>query len=198
MTPTKLTAVLLAVLLVATGVTAALPGNAPTDADAGQADDHYDDSAEQAPDDNADDGLNTSDDAREGDDAREDGESREGDDARADGDVAVEGPTTDGDEIDTSEAEDVPGDVPPVDVPGDAQAGDDGDRGAKVSDQGPPVELPAQVPDFVGEVHDLIRQFKVGDLTDSLGAAISDVTPGDEAGNETADEGGMPESVPAA
>lgn len=48
--------------------------------------------------------------------------------------------------------------------------------GAAAGQQGPPVDLPGQVPDFVGEVHDLIRQHVDG----ILGHQVSDVTPDDE------------------
>jgi hypothetical protein len=51
-------------------------------------------------------------------------------------------------------------------------------------DRGPPVSLPEQVPDHVSQIHDTVRQFLSGDLSGSLGDAISDVTPDDD-GNET-------------
>jgi hypothetical protein len=175
MTLTKIAGVVLAVLLVTTGMAAALPGNAPADSQAGQAEDKYDDAAEDAPDEEADDGLNQS------------------EDARADGDVAVEGPTLDEvDEVDmgsADEADDVPGDVPGVERPDEAA------DGANVSDQGPPVALPEQVPDFVSEIHQQIREYKLGDFTGDLGDVISDLTPGDAAdGNESQQE--MPDGAP--
>lgn len=189
MTLTKLTGVLLAVLLVATGVTAALPGNAPADSHAGEAGDHPAEEAQSAPDEHADDSLNRS------------------DDARADDDVAVKGPTVDGagSDVDTSaadEAPEVPGDVPQVELPEAAQGNGPGaaDRGANATDNGtamPPVDMPEQVPDFVSEIHQLIRDFHAGDLAGSLGEAISDVTgaEGDAAGNTTQRE--MPNPAPA-
>lgn len=48
------------------------------------------------------------------------------------------------------------------------------DRGADNA-QGPPTDLPAQVPEHVSQIHDLIRQFLNDDLGESLGNAISDV-----------------------
>lgn len=49
------------------------------------------------------------------------------------------------------------------------------------SASGPPAELPEHVPDFVSEIHDLIRQHLGGDLDGNLGEAIAEVTPGDAA-----------------
>jgi len=52
--------------------------------------------------------------------------------------------------------------------------------------RGPPVDLPDQVPDFVGEVHDLIRQHLDGSLDGGLGDRVSDLTPeGDQPATET-------------
>lgn len=42
---------------------------------------------------------------------------------------------------------------------------------------GPPTDLPEQVPDFVGDVHDAIGSFLDGNL-ENLGSAVSDLTPG--------------------
>ncbi|MFC7046753.1 hypothetical protein ACFQH6_16270 [Halobacteriaceae archaeon GCM10025711] len=56
--------------------------------------------------------------------------------------------------------------------------------------QGPPTEMPANVPDHVSEIHVLIQNYLDGDLSGSLGSAISDLvgeTP--EAGNQPADAG---------
>ena len=43
---------------------------------------------------------------------------------------------------------------------------------------GPPTDLPDPVPDFVGDVHDAVREH-VGDGVDNLGERISGLTPGD-------------------
>lgn len=51
---------------------------------------------------------------------------------------------------------------------------------AEVGQRGPPADLPSQVPDFVGEIHDLIRQHVSGSLDGVLGHEISDVTPDNE------------------
>jgi len=54
---------------------------------------------------------------------------------------------------------------------------------------GPPTDLPGPVPDFVEEIHRTVGEFLDGSI-DSLGSAVSDVTPGGEApgsGSENAD-----------
>ncbi|MFY4812284.1 hypothetical protein ACOJIV_06150 [Haloarcula sp. AONF1] len=63
-----------------------------------------------------------------------------------------------------------------------ADAGQAGDQ------RGPPSDLPEQVPDFVSEIHTLIGQKQAGELTGDLGAQISDLTPGDDANDESASE----------
>ncbi|WP_408956816.1 hypothetical protein [Natrinema sp. 74] len=50
-----------------------------------------------------------------------------------------------------------------------------------------PADLPTQVPDHVSEIHDRISSFLEGDLTDSLGDAVSEVVPGGQ-GDESADD----------
>lgn len=62
-----------------------------------------------------------------------------------------------------------------------AQPEDAGESG----DAGPPEDLPEQVPDFVSDVHDAVRDF-LGGTIDSLGAAVSDLTPGGDAGDNGA------------
>ncbi|MFC7194916.1 hypothetical protein ACFQL4_10075 [Halosimplex aquaticum] len=54
--------------------------------------------------------------------------------------------------------------------------------------QGPPVDLPAQVPDFVSDVHEAIGNHVGGavDGAQSLGEKISALTPDDADANETA------------
>lgn len=69
---------------------------------------------------------------------------------------------------------------------GSADAREGGPAGAsEQADRGPPVDLPAQVPDHVSQIHDLIREHLSGNLAGSLGEAINDVTPSDDA-DETA------------
>lgn len=46
-----------------------------------------------------------------------------------------------------------------------------------VAQAGPPSDLPAPVPDFVGDVLGRVRSFVDGGI-DSLGKALRDVTPG--------------------
>ena len=43
--------------------------------------------------------------------------------------------------------------------------------------EGPPVDMPAQVPDHVTRIHETIRSFLAGDVDGSLGDAISDIVP---------------------
>jgi hypothetical protein len=74
----------------------------------------------------------------------------------------------------------------PDDVPATNQ---NGEAGPSV-DVGPPGDLPSQVPDFVGDVHDRIGGFLNGSI-DSLGEAVSGVTPGgDEQSDGAGDSGG--------
>lgn len=103
----------------------------------------------------------------------------------------------------TGAAAAAPGNAP-VDVPTD-QHTDDADAAAENADEnatdageqaeaaqaadgerGPPMDLPDQVPDFVSQIHDLIRQHVSGSLDGILGHQVSDVTPD----NET-DAGGL-------
>ena len=160
---TKLAGVLVAVLLVATGATAAaLPGSAPADADAGQATEHADGS--------------------DAADAHAENESAGGgSDAAADeSNVGAEN------DSDASTAEHAQG----ANAPEHA-----GDRGPDAenrpnADRGPPVEMPDQVPDFVSEIHGLVGDFLSGDVTGDLGAAISDLTPGEsQHGGEASSDG---------
>ncbi len=78
----------------------------------------------------------------------------------------------------------------------DANADDSNDADADEANaderRGPPADLPGQVPDFVGEVHDLIGQKLAGDLTGSLGEQISAVTPDDGEDENATDAGDAP------
>lgn len=77
----------------------------------------------------------------------------------------------------------------------DADADNASDANARADDaerRGPPADLPDQVPDFVGEVHDLIGQKLAGDLTGSLGEQISAVTPGDDGDENATDASDAP------
>lgn len=56
--------------------------------------------------------------------------------------------------------------------------------------QGPPTDMPGQVPDHVVEIHRLILNFLSGDLDGPLGPSVSDVTPDEDSGNATADASG--------
>jgi len=61
---------------------------------------------------------------------------------------------------------------------------------ADAGERGPPTDLPAQVPDFVSQIHETIGQHPDGALEGSLGDHVSDLTPedaedGEAAGNET-------------
>lgn len=144
---TKTAGVLVAVLLVATAGAAALPGNASTDSQAGQADDKYDDDAN-----------------------------------------ASNAPTNAGPEMNDSE--------------GDENASNAEDR------RGPSTDMPAQAPDRVSQIHELIHQYLDGEV-DNLGAQISGLIGGegdgedaeddedaDEASKEDSDESEMDEGSP--
>lgn len=61
-----------------------------------------------------------------------------------------------------------------------AQSQEQRAEGAAAGQQGPPVDLPSQVPDFVSDIHDLIRQHVSGTLDGILGHQVSDVTPDNE------------------
>ena len=79
----------------------------------------------------------------------------------------------------------------PADAPVDDDAADNADGAApdtaaeNADRRGPPADLPAQVPDHVSAIHDLIRSFLGGDHDGSLGESVSDATPDD--GGENAD-----------
>jgi len=60
-------------------------------------------------------------------------------------------------------------------APGSGNAPDDAGPGSA----GPPTDMPGPVPDFVGEIHRTIGEFLDGSI-DSLGSAVSDLTPGEE------------------
>lgn len=57
---------------------------------------------------------------------------------------------------------------------------DSADARADRTTRGPPSDLPAAVPDFVGDVHDAIGRSLAGDGEGSLGGTISDLTPDDD------------------
>jgi len=54
-------------------------------------------------------------------------------------------------------------------------------------ERGPPADMPGAAPEFVSEIHATINDYLSGAVED-LGSAISEVTPGGEAGGD-ADEG---------
>ncbi|RMB24221.1 hypothetical protein [Haloplanus aerogenes] len=63
-------------------------------------------------------------------------------------------------------------------------AADEADAGASNAEnadrRGPPADLPAQVPDHVAQIHDLIRSFLGSDGDGSLGESVSDATPDED------------------
>ncbi|WP_049934790.1 hypothetical protein [Haloplanus natans] len=68
----------------------------------------------------------------------------------------------------------------PADAAADNADGAAPDAAAESADRrGPPADLPAQVPDHVSAIHDLIRSFLGGDHDGSLGESVSDATPDD-------------------
>jgi len=68
---------------------------------------------------------------------------------------------------------------------------------ADTSERGPPVDLPSQVPDFVGELHQAIGQFLDGDLAGSLGETLSGLTPDENNSDQPAadDETATPDAT---
>lgn len=69
---------------------------------------------------------------------------------------------------------------------GSAAAENRDENGSAAADehaQGPPDNLPEPVPDHVGQIHDLVRQFLNGSLEGSLGEAISDGSVSDTPGS---------------
>jgi len=159
----ELAAVAVSLLLVGTGAAMAMPGNAPTDA---QADDHSQAGDHAQADDHTDDERPEGDehaDANETDSESPDDKSEASDES----DETDENETT---------SEDADRRGPPADSP--AASASEG-----AGSQGPPADLPAQVPDFVGDVHDAINDFLGGDGEGSLGETVSSLTPDD--GNET-------------
>lgn len=108
-----------------------------------------------------------------------------------------------------AQADETTDDANETDVDDDANETDDGDesataagppeRGADSAERGPPADLPSQVPDFVGDIHDAIGTFLDGDLGGSLGEAISDLTPEDDSADQPdGNESSTPEPTPTA
>lgn len=57
------------------------------------------------------------------------------------------------------------------------------DEAAESASQGPPIELPENVPEHVSAIHDYVRD-KIDGLDVDLGSLVSDVTPDDENAND--------------
>lgn len=145
MAPTKTLGALLALLVVATGAAAAMPGAAPVDAP-DQADNQTADADEEA--------------------------------------AQTDMNETAADERDADEERQAGG--PPEEAAGE---------------RGPPADMPGAAPDFVSEIHATIQDHLSGAVED-LGAAISEITPGGEAGgdadgemNEEPDAGETPDGA---
>ena len=64
-------------------------------------------------------------------------------------------------------------------APGNGNAPDD----AGPDEAGPPTDLPGPVPEFVEEIHRTVGAFLDGSV-DSLGSAVSELTPGGEAAED--------------
>ena len=64
----------------------------------------------------------------------------------------------------------------------DAEDADENASPAGIAEdrRGPPSDMPAQVPDFVTDIHDLVQQ-KIDGTLSSLGDQVSSLTPGGEA-----------------
>jgi len=87
-----------------------------------------------------------------------------------------------------AQADDTTGDDSVDTARGPATNGSDAadrDPATEPADRGPPADLPDQVPDFVGDIHQLVQQHTDGDHDGSLGDQIRDLTPGDEDGEES-------------
>ena len=107
----------------------------------------------------------------------------------APGNAPVDVPTTDYDQQadgadNASTATDADEDA---DDGAEATGPDEADDRGQADDErrGPPSDMPGPVPDFVGEIHDLINQHIDGAIDGVLGDHVSDVTPDNEtdAGN---------------
>lgn len=96
------------------------------------------------------------------------------------------GPNENADDAATDAADDSDGDA--------SDASDANDTSAADERRGPPTDMPEQVPDHVGEIHDLINQFIDGGISD-LGSAVSDVTPDDESDAATDGDASSTESA---
>jgi hypothetical protein len=158
MNETKLTAAVLAVLLVTTGVgaVAPTPGNGDTPDNAGS-------NAANAP--MTDANLGAEENASQ---VTDDGTNGEEVARRANVSESANDSAAMADPADASEDE----------------AGSEAAAAADEERRGPPTDVPGQVPDHVSEIHQRIVSFLDGEL-DDLGAAVSDVTPKD--GDESAD-----------
>lgn len=99
--------------------------------------------------------------------------------AAAPGNAPVDAPTDDHAEQSDDRAADA-NETAAADERANADERADAAGEAAAGQRGPPMELPDQVPDFVGEIHDLIRQHVSGSLDGILGDQVSDVTPDNE------------------
>lgn len=61
--------------------------------------------------------------------------------------------------------------------------------------EGPPVDMPAQTPDHVTQIHETIRSFLAGDLDGSLGQAIAGFVPADGGHGKGPSSSGPPAGV---
>lgn len=73
------------------------------------------------------------------------------------------------------------------DESGEAEERQAGGPPEAAGERGPPTDMPGAAPDFVSEIHASINDYLSGAVED-LGSAVSEITPGGEAGGE-ADEG---------
>lgn len=105
------------------------------------------------------------------------------------GDTPVDGPSDD-------RADQAPEEADPMNETAADAASGGADRANAAADgqRGPTADLPSQVPDFVGEVHDLVRQQIHGALDGDMGELVSGITP-DEGGESAA--GAEGDAIPA-
>lgn len=93
-------------------------------------------------------------------------------------------PTDEASDDGNESATDEPRRGPPATQNRHGPPADRGNAEAHEGRRGPPVDMPDQVPDFVTQIHQLIRQHLSGVLDVDLGSAIADVVPGDAAQDE--------------
>lgn len=98
----------------------------------------------------------------------------------------------------SSEANDTESDEPETDSDEEDRAGERPEQAGPpeaVDDRrGPPVNMPAQVPGFVSDVHQIVTEHLAGGI-DGLGERIGDLTPGGDEADADADDPARPDDA---